>query len=42
MIHVLVVVCPVAFEYFPAMHFVHDVTLGVSEYVPVAQSVQTD
>jgi len=39
---VLVVVCPVAFEYFPTMHFVHDVTVGDSAYVPAAQSVQTD
>ena len=42
MIHVLDVVCPVAFEYFPPMHFVHAVTVGDSEYVPAAQSVQID
>jgi hypothetical protein len=39
---VLDVVCPVAFEYFPAMQLVHDVTAVDPEYVPAAQSVQTD
>ena len=33
---------PVPFEYFPAVHFVHDVTATDSAYVPAAQSVQTD
>ena len=40
--HVLDVVCPVAFEYFPRMHLVHDVTAVDPEYVPASQSVQTD
>jgi len=41
-IHVLDVVCPVAFEYFPRMHLVHDVAAVDPEYVPASQSVQTD
>ena len=36
------VVCPVAFEYFPRRHLVHDVTAVDPEYVPASQSVHTD
>jgi hypothetical protein len=42
LIDLLDVVCPVAFEYFLAMQLVHDVTAVDPEYVPAAQSVQTD
>ena len=40
--HVLEFVAPVASEYLPPIHFVHDVTASNCEYVPAAQSVQRD